>query len=421
MRFPQLLLTLLACLVLLLSACDGAVPTGSDSPSPVIEEGSPDSSPGAPSPEAPTDAGGDDGSEAPPSDEPDTSPVDPEEPPQPNAGQLTAGEWRDLDHWDFWLDLMNSEDWKQQQTRWGFSVTERVTVQLEAKTGGPIIDAGVTLKDKDDTVRWQARTDNSGSATLLPTLFDSGNAPYSLSVEAGAETLTLENVQVNTNEPLRATLNAAPTADALDLMLVIDTTGSMNDELEYLKTELQNVVERVKNANPNLDLRLSANYYRDEDDLYVVRSFPFTTDVSEVVTQISEQRSGGGGDYPEAVDLALQDAIEKHKWSKSARARLLFLVLDAPPHQEQDVLTRVQTLSRTAARKGIRIIPLGASGIDKDTEFLLRFLSIATDASYTFLTNDSGIGNEKIEPTVGDYQVDFLNDLMVKIINGYVE
>ena len=85
------------------------------------------------------------------------------------------------------------------------------------------------------------------------------------------------------------------------------------------------------------------------------------------------------------------------------------------------MLTRVQTLSRTAARKGIRIIPLGASGIDKDTEFLLRFMSIATDASYTFLTNDSGIGNEKIEPTVGDYQVDFLNDLMVKIINGYVE
>ena len=53
----------------------------------------------------------------------------------------------------------------------------------------------------------------------------------------------------------------------------------------------------------------------------------------------------------EAVDYALQDAIEEHAWSPTARARLLFLVLDAPPHQEPQTLNRLRTsLLRAAAR-----------------------------------------------------------------------
>lgn len=414
MRPVNLLLSLLLCLFLVLTACDGvaSLPT-----SPGAEAGDPGGDSGGGTGEEPVPSSPDA-----PGEVTDDSPVEPEPKPepQPGAGQLTAGEWRDLDNWDFWLELMNGEFGKA-QTLWGFTVNERVTVQLESKTNDPVIDASVILQDKDGVELWQARTNNRGAATLFPSLFDSANAPYSLRIVAGTEVAEVEDVEVNSEESVKVTLNSAPESDALDLMLVVDTTGSMSDELEYLKAELQNVVGRVKDANPNLDVRLSANYYRDKGDIYVVRSFPFTKDINEVTEQIDAQRSGGGGDYPEAVDQALEDALENHDWRDSARARLLFLVLDAPPHQEQAVLTRMQKLTQLAAEKGIRIIPLGASGIDKETEFLLRFISIATDASYTFLTNDSGIGNEKIEPTIGEYQVDFLNDLMVNIINRYVE
>ena len=59
---------------------------------------------------------------------------------------------------------------------------------------------------------------------------------------------------------------------------------------------------------------------------------------------------------------------------------------------------------------------MAASGIDKETAFLLRNLGIATGGTYTFLTDHSGIGNPHAEPTVGEYQVERLNDLLVRLI-----
>ena len=74
-----------------------------------------------------------------------------------------------------------------------------------------------------------------------------------------------------------------------------------------------------------------------------------------------------------------------------------------------------------AASKGIRIIPVASSGVDKDTEFLMRLLGITTGGTYVFLTDHSGIGDSHIEPTVGPHDIHFLNDLLVKIITRYTE
>ena len=132
--------------------------------------------------------------------------------------------------------------------------------------------------------------------------------------------------------------------------------------------------------------------------------------------QLSVQSSDGGGDWEEAVEEALADAIFEHQWSPGARARLLFLVLDAPPHDNPANRASLQQSIEEAAAMGIRVIPLAASGVDKNTEFLLRNLDIATGATYTFLTDHSGIGGPHIEPSIGDYDVELLNDLLVRLI-----
>ncbi len=115
----------------------------------------------------------------------------------------------------------------------------------------------------------------------------------------------------------------------------------------------------------------------------------------------------------------MDDGVNNHQWRDDARARLLFLVLDAPPHYTQDRITRLQNIARAAADRGVRIIPVAASGISKETEFLLRFLDIATGGTYVFITGHSGIGGSHIEPTVGGYNVEFLNNLLVRVITGY--
>ena len=95
------------------------------------------------------------------------------------------------------------------------------------------------------------------------------------------------------------------------------------------------------------------------------------------------------------------------------------MILDAPPHKESSNISKVQLAIAKAAEKGIKIIPVSASGIDKETEFLLRFMALSTNGTYVFITNDSGIGNTHLEATVGPYQVEYLNNLMVRLINKY--
>lgn len=359
----------------------------------------------------------------------DGMPIEPMPPinagPQPEAGLLTAGEWDDLANWPFWISLLEKQEWSGMSTLWGLDTRQRISVQVKDAAGKPLADMPLKLQVAgSQTPLFQARTDTRGRAELFAGL-EKPLTTQDLQVvlEAGTESLE-QDVKLGSSDqsPLQFTVkqSLAPAVSA-DLMLVMDTTGSMGDELEYLKKELQNVASRISAQNrQDLTLRLSANFYRDLSDEYIVRPFPFTTDASLITKQLSEQSAGGGGDFPEAVDVALADAIDEHQWSPTARARLLFLVLDAPPHQQQTELERLRLSLSRAAAKGVRIIPVASSGIDKETEFLLRMMAISTGGRYVFLTDDSGIGGGHIEPTVGKYSVEKLNDLMVRIANEYI-
>src|SRR6056300_302732 len=99
----------------------------------------------------------------------------------------------------------------------------------------------------------------------------------------------------------------------------------------------------------------------------------------------------------------------------------MFLILDAPPHRDAATMRRFTELTAKAAEMGIRIIPLTASGIDKSTEYLMRSLALLTNGTYVFLTDDSGIGNSHIEPTTDSYDVEMMNEVIVRIINQFID
>ena len=121
------------------------------------------------------------------------------------------------------------------------------------------------------------------------------------------------------------------------------------------------------------------------------------------------------------AEAALEDAVRNHEWSGEAQSRFLFFVLDAPPHYRPDIVERLGELTREASEKGIRIIGVSSSGVDKETEFLMRNLGIHTGGTYVFLTDHSGIGESHIEPTIGSYAVEYLDDLIVRLIVQYTE
>jgi len=342
--------------------------------------------------------------------------------PQENtSGLITAGEWNDLESWSFWTGLIDSEEHSAKQELWQFFNDNRISCVV-SNNGQPVVDAKLELI-KDEEVVWTSKTDNSGKAEFFIGLFEQNQSfeidNYTLAINDQPIDQELKLFSDGINEVEFSSTEG--TFEKVELAFIVDATSSMSDELEFIKDDLADVIQRVKNDNSEIDIFTSSVFYRDEGDEYVVRNSEFTNDITTTLSFINNQSAGGGGDFPEAVHSGMTTGIDGLQWSDEARTRLAFLLLDAPPHQEPQVITDLQNSIKSAASKGIKLIPITASGIDKSTEFLMRFFSISTNSTYVFITNDSGIGDDHIEPTVGAHEVEFLNDLMVRLIKEYSE
>lgn len=342
------------------------------------------------------------------------------------AGQMTAGEWNDLENWDFWQQIIQKNENKMQLSYWHIKPTNRISVQvINENTKIPVINAKVELVNQYRKTKWTAITDNQGLAELWIDIYQKDYSDYRVKVQYGTDLVHwIDSLSPYENDPLKIMVNNETTTENInnvDVMFVIDATGSMGDEINYLKTELKDVIQKAMNES-HLNIRTGTVFYRDKDDEYLTRSYDFepASNINRVIENIDNQIAGGGGDFPEAVEAGLEEAIDQN-WNTNAISRLLFLILDAPPHNNNETIIKIQELTKSFAEKGVKIIPITASGIDKDTEFLMRFIAIATNGTYVFITDDSGIGNDHLEPTVGDYDVEYLNDLLIRLIKKYSE
>jgi hypothetical protein len=348
------------------------------------------------------------------------------------AGIVTAGEWCDLSHWSFWAQLMNPKDsvnYSEMSDYWKCYTDMRVAVKVTDKGGQALANVPVVLSRSNGAVLWKARTDVHGLADCWAGFFQKENIDGSdlcLTVDGQVmedapmvTVLTDSNTVVNVN-----TVVISPKQEPLkqaDIAFVVDATGSMFDEIDFLKSDLADIIGKVSALRRGTTMRTAALFYRDEGDEYVTRPFDFTTKTEETADFVGKQQADGGGDYPEAVHTALDRTLQDLSWNENARTRLAFLILDAPAHHNADVITSLQKSIRLFAESGIRLIPVAASGVDKNTEFMCRFFAIATGGTYVFLTNDSGVGGDHIAASVGDYEVEQLNELLIRLISFYTE
>jgi hypothetical protein len=339
----------------------------------------------------------------------------------PRSGALTAGEVNDFSKWEMWQDL-NKEELASYAAAWNIAPAGRYSLQLNTASGLPIVDAIVRLMAKAKGTLFSARTDNTGKAELW--LDTRGQALELSDLYMEVEYMGLKET-VRKVKPFSSALNyhtmelSCYEINSVDIAFVVDATGSMGDELMYLQAEMNDVIFKAKQISDKLDFHFANVFYRDMGDEYTTRTMNFSRVLSESVDFINAQAAGGGGDYEEAVEIALDTAIHSLSWSETARTRILFLIMDAPPHNNQHNRAKMEQLMRDAASKGIRIVPVGASGINKATEYLLRTMAIGTNGTYTFLTNHSGIGNAHLEPSTDEYKVETFNDLMVRILKSY--
>ncbi|HMC65152.1 MAG TPA: VWA domain-containing protein, partial [Gemmataceae bacterium] len=199
----------------------------------------------------------------------------------------------------------------------------------------------------------------------------------------------------------------------LDLAIVLDTTGSMSDELEYLKAEIRGIAAAVDKKFPQVNKHYGLILYRDEGDEYVTRRFDFTSSVEEFRKNLAKQSAAGGGDEPEAMHKALEEALQL-RWREGNTARVVFSVTDAPPHAQ--FMERTMKAADKLRKQGVAIYPVACSGYNNEAEFILRSCALFTGSQFIFLTDDSGVGNAHGEPHIPFYHVQKLDKMMIRMI-----
>lgn len=339
----------------------------------------------------------------------------------PTYGRLTAGEINDFSKWNLWEDLTSGE-LKEFETAWGFAPSNRYSVQLKDQNGLPLANAKVELLNGAD-VLFTARSDNTGKAELWASLLAEQslrNRDVSIRATYNGQTQTVTNAREFGSRINTITFNTeCAQSENVDIAIVVDATGSMQDEIDYLKYDLNDVIFKSKEYSSTLNLRFANIFYRDLGDAYVTKTKQFASVLSESVAYINGNNADGGGDGPEAVEIALDSAINRLQWRDDTRAKIILLVLDAPPHNTPTIQEKMRKLSYQAAERGIRIVIVAGSGIDKGTEYLMRCVALATNGTYTFLTDHSGIGNPHIAPSTDHYQVEVLNELLTRVIKSF--
>ncbi len=119
----------------------------------------------------------------------------------------------------------------------------------------------------------------------------------------------------------------------LDLVLAIDTTGSMGGVINDVKANVAGLLQTL--AARGGAVRVGVVAYRDYGDTYVVRPVPLTalgdpTGLATLTSFIAGLQAAGGGDWPEAMASAL-DAATSMEWRGTVPAAVV-VIADAPPH-----------------------------------------------------------------------------------------
>ena len=337
------------------------------------------------------------------------------------SGTLTAGELNDFTKFELWTDLSEGS-LNAHVGEWNIRPQKRYTLLLTNAEGGAVVNAEVSLLNDEDLVMYTTTTNNAGRADLWAHLYSENlnDASYKISIQYLGNSFTTTNLvsaEKGTNH-LQVPVSCYNPSN-VDIAFVVDATGSMSDEIAYLQAELENVISDVQGKNEGLSIRTSSVFYRDVTDEYLTRQSDFSADLATTTSFIKEQSAKGGGDMPEAVDAALEEAVLNFSWSDDTRAKLLFLVLDAPPHNDAESVERMKKVTEAASKLGIRIIPIVGSGANKSTEYLMRSVALATGGTYIFLTDHSGVGGSHMAPSTDAYDVTYLNDLMKEVIARY--
>jgi Mg-chelatase subunit ChlD len=176
----------------------------------------------------------------------------------------------------------------------------------------------------------------------------------------------------------------------VEVVFVLDTTGSMGGLIQTAKDKIWSIASTMASAQPAPEIRIGLVAYRDRGDAYVTRIVDLSRDIDSIQATLMDFEAAGGGDGPESVNQALQEAIHRISWSRDPDAyKAVFLVGDAPPHLDyRDDVQYAESIA-VARQKGIAV---NAVQCGEDTGTTVHWQRIAQFGGGTYVRVDQAGG-----------------------------
>jgi hypothetical protein len=340
---------------------------------------------------------------------------------QQQAAPLKAGEVDDNRDFAAYLDYLRSYSGPQARV---IDISERYLLTVINERQQPVLDAQVRLFDGQQQV-FEGRTVAGGKTIVLPRALGITENANSLRVliEKGNSSVEgmLTRGQDSTHSFVLRGAEALPATPRLDVLFLLDATGSMGDEIGQIQQTIVSIAERIDQIQPRPELRFALVSYRDRGDDYVTRVDDFTTDVAAFQQQLLNTRADGGGDEPESLNEGLHAATQRVSWADNA-VRLSFLVADAPPHLDYAQDYDYGREAQVAVSKGIKVYTIAASNTSDEAEYVMRQISQQTLGHFIFLTYAAGQNagapgdttTHQVDPDA--FSVERLDDLVVQVV-----
>jgi len=125
-----------------------------------------------------------------------------------------------------------------------------------------------------------------------------------------ASALSLQSVAAHSLEN-----EAVEKGPSVEVCFVLDTTGSMKGMIEGAKRKIWTIANEISASDPEpRSIRFALVGYRDRSDAYVTKTTALTDDLDSIHSQLMSFQAAGGGDHPESVNQALNEALTTLQW-----------------------------------------------------------------------------------------------------------
>jgi von Willebrand factor type A domain len=339
----------------------------------------------------------------------------PDEPPAVNQAPLKAGSVDDNITFTDYLDYRNRIESQGVRVR-QMEVKDRSIIRIRKANGLPASQRALSIRSGNQVVA-RLLTTADGTVRFHPSAYKA-SGPFTVEVDGTTEQFSIgNNVDIVIPDSSAVRENVP-----VEVLFLLDTTGSMGDEIDQLKTTIDSVVQRLNDLPGTGEVRLGMTLYRDQNDEFVTANYDFTNNIESFRKALAQVTADGGGDEPEALDEAFADALVKPNWSSPGKAiQLVFLVADAPPHVDRRVQSPYTTSMIEAASRGIKVFPIASSSTGDQGEYVFRQIAQFTGARFVFLSygaqGSGGTatgGSSDIKQR--DYQELSLDELVVRLV-----